>query len=104
MKTDDLRPISGNHLVGENGRLQLVHTYQSHLSCASTSKQRKKKKKKKKMKARWWRRTWEAETSGSLSWRPAWSTNKVCYSTARAKQRNPILKRKEKKIYKENKK
>lgn len=44
MKTDDLRPISGNHLVGENGRLQLVHTYQSHLSCASTSKQRKKKK------------------------------------------------------------
>jgi hypothetical protein len=36
--------------------------------------------------------TWEAEAGGFLSWRPAWSTYKVSSRTARAIQRNPVLK------------
>ena len=40
--------------------------------------------------------TWEAEASGFLSLRPAWST-KVSSRTARATQRNPVSKSQKKK-------
>jgi hypothetical protein len=37
--------------------------------------------------------TWEAEAGGFLSSRPAWSTYRVSSRTARATQRNPVLKK-----------
>jgi hypothetical protein len=41
--------------------------------------------------------TWEAETGGFLSSRPAWSLYRVSSRTARATQRNPVSKKKKKK-------
>jgi hypothetical protein len=37
--------------------------------------------------------TWEAEAGGFLSSRPAWSTEGVSSWTAKATQRNPVLKK-----------
>ena len=50
-------------------------------------------------------RTWEAEAGEFLSSRPAWSTELVSSRTARATQRNPVLKnqKKRKKIIYGNK-